>query len=247
MSNTETKTDAQAERNYMSGEQVNAWLNENLTGTQQADFIPVIQSFVDLLIDDLCNVYDLRLEQAENDPNLNVVFGIEAVFAERSLICSTTFGEFYLQEEQGKTLFGQSAYTDQYRDKAFALLRAFTKDFFNDFSSMHRTITHKDGQTESSRHHTVIEAMSSHIVDHSNSLQSLDKMVIKSDRTQKITFDFEKGEKYFHDRIKITATNLSEERKVLLQYLVDHINSADQHPLILLEHLITGEAVTVNS
>lgn len=228
----------------LSTQEVYAWLDAHLIGTQQADFIPVIKAYIDQLEDDLCNFYNIRLQQDENTNNLNVVFGIEAVFAKRPLTCITTFGEFYLQDEDGNTVFGQSAY--KYQDKAFTLLKAFAQDYFNDFSSLHRTITRKDGSKQSTRHHTIIEAMSSHIVDHSNSLQSLDKMVIKSDRSQKITLEFEEGDKHFHERINITATNLSTERKILLQYLVDHINSADQEKQLIFlqfENTIEGRVI----
>lgn len=212
------------QKEEMSLDEIKQWLNDNLGQTNQATFIPKIIRFAEELIEDMCSIHAMKRNPTSND-EFYITFDVTALFSKRILNCGTSFAEFYLSDENGKCVYSESAYTHD--EKAFKLLKAFASDYFNEHGSLHRTITKEDGSKAHSRHYTLIDAMSSHIIATSFSMQSLDAMTIKSEKSQ-ITLEYFKEAPYHPAKIKIVAKNLNRTRQILLQELVDYFDKGKE-------------------
>ena len=157
--------------------------------------------------------------------HVHIEIGAEG--SEKTLVCGTSFAEFYLSRNGEGCLFSQSAWGCDV--PAYDNLMAFMVDYLNDHTYTRCIESHGVGKF--TQHDNLVQALDSHLTFLHFGALSMHPMVICSGDL-KITFKYEPELPYWPDRVTLTVENANPSQLVLINAIAHYVNGRGQNKLV---------------
>ena len=157
--------------------------------------------------------------------HVHIEIGAEG--SEKTLVCGTSFAEFYLSRNGEGCLFSQSAWGSD--APVYEYLTAFMVDYFSDLT--YTRCIESNGVGKFTQHDNIVQALDSHLTFLHFGALSMHPMVICSDDL-KITFKYHAELPYWPDKIDLIVENATPSQLVMINAVAHYVNGRGQHRLV---------------
>lgn len=208
--------DAQAQLKSRTIGETLQWVKDHLQETALASSAKVIQDLIERIHQEAHKVLSIRTAPQDHAPHY-FCFDIEGIFTDNVLTCGVNGTKLYFSNAKGDLLL--YSHLGDFNVVSFEAIIAFVNDYLS-LNTYTRNIEKTDGSVDTSTHTSLLEALSSHFTQSSQTDSTF--MLMATDDMEILSADAELSLTY-SDKLEIVGNELHSNMDTTLNNILTYL------------------------